>query len=557
MMPVMAFGTTVGATVNVASADELNKVLADTQVNPVIYKNLTINITEDIDMDTATTDAQSGMVDGYDGAGLTIVNGNGHVIKNLKKPLFSGTWAGGDSGLVIKDLTISNANISEDPNDTVGTVAVGAFVASPSSSGLGIVLKNCHLIESTVEGGHWTGGLIGYNTGYSKQDDGPVFMNVSIDGCSVVDCTITGKGSVGGVIGHATGDTWSKVEIVNTTVNGNKVSSTGSSNMKAGSVVGTVGAGGANTVAGKAGEVIVNATVKDNVVTSNNTAIERVYGRFGSAGILNITGGKYHDCTEADNLAKPDAGTLIIAEEALFGEEIKAQIDITIQDLPTVDATKPVEKVEVGTSEETKEVLADTSAEVIEAVTKGEEVKNVDEKVVEAIEEAVAAGDDVEVTTTVVATPVDEKDVEATFGKDNVVLVEKAAGDATVAQYLDLSVLMTVSVNGQEVATGEVEELAKEVTFTIAIPEELKAVKEGITREYYVIRVHDGKTDKLPVTVNDDGTLSFKTDRFSTYALAYEDKETPKTGDANAMMPWLAVMAVTAVGAVALKRKEN
>ena len=33
--------------------------------------------------------------------------------------------------------------------------------------------------------------------------------------------------------------------------------------------------------------------------------------------------------------------------------------------------------------------------------------------------------------------------------------------------------------------------------------------------------------------------------------------EVPKTADTNTMMPWLAVMAVTAVGAVALKRKEN
>jgi len=40
-------------------------------------------------------------------------------------------------------------------------------------------------------------------------------------------------------------------------------------------------------------------------------------------------------------------------------------------------------------------------------------------------------------------------------------------------------------------------------------------------------------------------------------ALAYEDKETPKTGDATTMMPWLAVMAAAAVGAVAFKKREN
>ena len=146
---------------------------------------------------------------------------------------------------------------------------------------------------------------------------------------------------------------------------------------------------------------------------------------------------------------------------------------------------------------------------------------------------------------------------EKSVAEADVKLVEKTADGSTVVQYLDLSVLMTVKAEGQADVTGEVKELADEVTFTIAVPKELKAVKDGYTREYYVIRVHEGKTDKLPVTVNADGTLSFKTDRFSTYALAYTDKETPKTGDTTAMMPWLAVMAVAAAGAVVFKRREN
>ena len=214
----------------------------------------------------------------------------------------------------------------------------------------------------------------------------------------------------------------------------------------------------------------------------------------------------------------------------------------------------------------------------------------IEEKVVEAIKEAIEAEKEVEVTTTVVAEPVKEEAVD----KADVKLVAKAADGSTVAQYLDLSVLMTVVVDGDEAnaVTGEVTELDKEVTFTIAVPEELKAVKEGYTREFYIIRVHEGETEKLPVTVNADGTLSFKTDRFSTYALAYtdtaieeetptdkpedkpssdvpadkpEDKpsiettetEAPKTGDTNTMMPWIAIMAVAAAGAVVFKKKEN
>ena len=49
----------------------------------------------------------------------------------------------------------------------------------------------------------------------------------------------------------------------------------------------------------------------------------------------------------------------------------------------------------------------------------------------------------------------------------------------------------------------------------MAIPENLK--KAG--RKFYVLRYHDGKVDKL--AVSEDGT--FKTDKFSSYMLVYED----------------------------------
>ena len=51
------------------------------------------------------------------------------------------------------------------------------------------------------------------------------------------------------------------------------------------------------------------------------------------------------------------------------------------------------------------------------------------------------------------------------------------------------------------------------------VPKEL--VVDG--REFYVIRVHNGEAEKLEVTKNADGTYSFETDRFSSYALAYDE----------------------------------
>ena len=49
-------------------------------------------------------------------------------------------------------------------------------------------------------------------------------------------------------------------------------------------------------------------------------------------------------------------------------------------------------------------------------------------------------------------------------------------------------------------------------------------VKSGYVRKYFVIRVHDGKTTVIDdVKDNGNGTVTFKSDKFSTYALAYND----------------------------------
>ena len=70
---------------------------------------------------------------------------------------------------------------------------------------------------------------------------------------------------------------------------------------------------------------------------------------------------------------------------------------------------------------------------------------------------------------------------------------------------------------------GLITETSKGLTFKVAIPESLK--KEG--RKSYVLRLHDGKIDKLEVST--EGT--FTTDKFSSYMLVYEDVATPTTSE--------------------------
>ena len=273
--------------------------------------NVTVEILSDVDLSGIDWNPVSVSAPGYP---VVTVNGNDYTITGLNDMLFSGTWAGG-SGLIINDLTIANSVIENDVNDAIGTVGVGAFIGYPSASEI-ITLNNCHLVDSTVRGGHWTGGLIGISGGYSGSD-GPVFMNLTIEGCSVTGCTIEGKGSVGGIIGHAANDAWTGVAISGVEVQNNTVTSTGSSTVKAGAVMGTIGAAGQPTTSNGqtlTGGVSVDAVVSGNAVTSNNTVINTVYGRQGSiGGDLEITGGDYEHFPIEDGATYADVafGTTI------------------------------------------------------------------------------------------------------------------------------------------------------------------------------------------------------------------------------------------------------
>ncbi len=292
--------------------------------------DVTVTILEDVDL----THVDWAPVSISHPAGLVTVEGNNKTITGLNDMLFSGTWAG-NSGLIINDLTIDNSTIVHDKDDSAGNIGVGAFIGYPQASET-ITLNNCHLTNSIVEGGHWTGGLIGMAGGYSG-NDGPVFMNLVITDCSVENSVINGKGSVGGIIGHASCSAWTQVTIEDTEVKDNKITSTGDSAVKAGAVCGTVGAAGQPTTADgetKVGGHSINAVVTGNTVTSNGTKITTVYGRQGTAtGTLEITGGTYdsNPISENDKWAAP-----------ADGYEIKQNTDGTYGvslSLPTADVT--------------------------------------------------------------------------------------------------------------------------------------------------------------------------------------------------------------------------
>lgn len=221
-------------------------------------------------------------IDGYHGAGVITVLGNGHTISGLNAPLFAGGFAG-NSGIIVKDLTLDGVKI----NDAASGQGIGAFVCNVDSMPT-IELDNCHLTNSEIisTGGARVGGLIGWTSGYNKPNDGPVDTYIKITKCSVEGCEISAKGSVGGIIGHAGCNPATFHTITDCTVKNCVLTSTDDGGWRVGVVVGTA----------NVGELTINnITESGNTITQTGKTAPKhsnLYGRFvpGTTGELVIDG---------------------------------------------------------------------------------------------------------------------------------------------------------------------------------------------------------------------------------------------------------------------------
>jgi len=128
-----------------------------------------------------------------------------------------------------------------------------------------------------------------------------------------------------------------------------------------------------------------------------------------------------------------------------------------------------------------------------------------------------------------------------------------------VAAYLEI----TLGICDPEVGViRNVEQLSTPIEFTLAAPEGI----DGSQYDFAVVRLHgDGRADILPDLDNDPATITFRTDRFSVYAVIYGDKgafggsgkdNVPRTGDRSIpILPFAAAGAACAAAATILRRK--
>ena len=111
---------------------------------------------------------------------------------------------------------------------------------------------------------------------------------------------------------------------------------------------------------------------------------------------------------------------------------------------------------------------------------------------------------------------------------NNSQLITTEMSDHEVASVFEMDVVVTVDGEIQNGAT--LNELDEALEYEMDIPTDLPEVKDGYKREYSIVRVHDGKVEKLETEPTTSNTLEFESDLYSTYALVYKDvKVDPET----------------------------
>ncbi len=118
-------------------------------------------------------------------------------------------------------------------------------------------------------------------------------------------------------------------------------------------------------------------------------------------------------------------------------------------------------------------------------------------------------------------------------------VMNREKGSYAIGQYLDISLFKVLGDNREKI-----EQTNGMIRITVAVPDELKNMSSIMTREFAVIRVHDGEAVILHDLDNDEDTVTIETNLFSSYALLYRDvtgndsgntksgkDDEPKTGD--------------------------
>ncbi len=143
------------------------------------------------------------------------------------------------------------------------------------------------------------------------------------------------------------------------------------------------------------------------------------------------------------------------------------------------------------------------------------------DKILTEDEKIQAAGKDIKINLSINNISDNASDEDIKLIKNRLTVSQK------VGMILDIKLNMTIGADSKQVY-----ETAQEITLSAEIPEELLNNNSDIIRKYSVIRIHNSKAEILKSEYNaQTKKITFKTDRFSTYAIIYEDTKKDNTQD--------------------------
>ena len=238
--------------------------------------------------------------------------------------------------------------------------------------------------------------------------------------------------------------------------------------------------------------------------------------------------------------------------------------DSTPSDTP--DDNKPGDNTPSDTPSTPSDTPSTSDSDKVNAVIKADDGINIKAEVpVSGITFTEEEKKEIENGSTV-SVSMEVKDVTATVSESDKKLVEdkvkEVLNNGVVGAYLDLTLLKKVG-SLKEVS---VTETAAGVVVKLDIPESLKNTDASVERKYTVVRIHDGVAEALETSC-ENGVITFTTDKFSTYAICYEDvaatgngqasDNTINTGDVYniALYVLFAVVSCAGLAFVVLRRK--
>ena len=120
---------------------------------------------------------------------------------------------------------------------------------------------------------------------------------------------------------------------------------------------------------------------------------------------------------------------------------------------------------------------------------------------------------------------------EANVSAEIKTAMAQAAKGCTIGQYLDISLFKYMTVNGKQQDGVALRTTKNALTISVAVPDALINTNSAVNRTYCIVRSHEGTITVLDAAFDAAGkTLTFKTDRFSDYAIAYKDTAVPGSG---------------------------